>query len=181
MQKNLILIGYRATGKTSISRQLGETLQWNVADSDRLIEQKAKKSIAKIFAEDGEPAFRNLESEVLFEALQKRPLILATGGGLPMREANRILLQQFGKIVWLKASPKTILERMSGDPNTETTRPHLTQLPPFEEIQYVLEQRSPIYREIADLEIDTDQKPPEDIAAQIASWLQKESVKTSVC
>ncbi|MDR1382285.1 MAG: shikimate kinase [Planctomycetaceae bacterium] len=170
MQKNLILIGYRATGKTSIARQLSGLLQWNAIDADRLIEQKAKKSIAEIFAEDGEPAFRDLESECLLDALQNHSLILATGGGLPIREANRALLRRFGKIVWLKASPETILKRMSGDPDTEKTRPQLTQLPPLEEIRHVLEQRNPIYREIADLEIDTEQKPLTEIAAQIALW-----------
>ena len=170
MSHFLILIGYRATGKTTLARMLGERLQLDAVDTDPLIEQKAGRTIAEIFAEQGEPAFRDYESQVIAELLQGEPLVVATGGGLPVRPANRELLKRAGRVVWLKASPETILRRMAGDPATQRMRPQLTNLPPLAEIEHVLNERTPIYREIADLEVDTDKTPLPELAEQIALW-----------
>ena len=167
---HLILIGYRATGKTTLARLLGERLHLRTVDTDPLIEQKAGKTITEIFAEDGEPVFRDYESQVIAELLRGETLVIATGGGLPVREKNRELLKQYGHVVWLKASPETIHRRMSGDPGTEQTRPQLTNLPPLDEIEHVLNARNPIYAELANLEIDTETKPLPDLAEQITRW-----------
>jgi len=166
----LILIGYRATGKTTLARLLGERLQMRAVDTDPLIEQKAGRTIADIFAELGEPAFRDYESQVIAELLCDKPLVIATGGGLPVRPANRVLLRNAGKIVWLKASPETILRRMTGDPATERMRPQLTTMPPLDEITSLLRAREEIYREIADLEIDTDDVSLSELADRVAVW-----------
>ena len=180
----LILIGYRATGKTTLARLLGERLQLRAVDTDLLIEQKAGRTIAEIFAGQGEPAFRDYESQVIAELLQGEPLVIATGGGLPVRPANRELLKRAGEegalrsvaVVWLKASPDTILRRMAGDPSTERTRPQLTNLPPLAEIEHVLNERTSIYREIADLEVDTDDASLPELADRIAMWFQGRAV-----
>jgi shikimate kinase len=172
MSQFLIFIGYRATGKTTLARMLGERLQLDAVDTDPLIEQKAGRTIADIFAEQGEPAFRDYESQVITELLCGKPLVVATGGGLPVRPANRALLKRAGRVVWLKASPETILRRMSGDPTTERMRPQLTPLPPLAEIVHVLNERTPIYREIADLEVDTDDVPLPELADYIAGWFR---------
>ena len=198
---NLILIGYRATGKSTLAALLAEKLGWDAIDSDVLIEQKAGKSIARIFAEDGEPAFRDLESDVIAEVLcssrleipeaehgspvsqggcarpkaaahtgcgmQKNRIVLATGGGVPVRPANRELLRKHGFVVWLKALPETILARMSSDPTTGERRPNLTNLPPLGEIEHVLQTREPFYRETAHLEIDTEGRTLPEIAADL--------------
>lgn len=169
----LILIGYRATGKTSLARLLGERLHLAAVDTDVVIEQRAGKTIAEIFAQDGEPVFRDCESQVIAELLRGETMIVATGGGLPLREENRELLKQHGHVVWLKASPETIHRRMSGDPGTEDTRPQLTTLPPLEEISHLLEKRRPIYAEIADLELDTETATLPELANQIAEWYQR--------
>jgi len=175
MSSFLLFIGYRATGKTTLARMLGELLRMDAVDTDPLIEQKAGRSIAEIFAEQGEPAFRDYESQVIAELLRGEPCVIATGGGLPVRPANRtllksVVLKQAGRVVWLKASPETILRRMTGDPATERMRPQLTNLPPLAEIAHVLNERTPIYRETADLEIDTDETPLHELAEQIAVW-----------
>ena len=169
----LILIGYRATGKTTLARMLGERLQLEAVDADLLIEQKAGRTIAEIFAEQGELAFRDVESQVIAELLLGEPCVVATGGGLPMRPENRVLLQRAGRVVWLKASPETILQRMFGDPETERMRPPLTNLPPLAEIERVLNERTPIYRETADLEVDTDNIPLPEMAERIATWFRE--------
>jgi shikimate kinase len=170
MSHFLILIGYRATGKTTLARMLGERLQLDAVDTDPLIEQKAGRTIAEIFAEQGEPVFRDYESQVIAELLRGEPCVVATGGGLPVRPANRELLKRAGQVVWLKASPETILQRMSGDPATLQMRPQLTNLPPLAEIVHVLNVRTAIYRETADLELDTDDVDLCKLADQIVNW-----------
>jgi len=171
----LILIGYRATGKTTLARLLGERLQLGTVDTDLLIEQKAGRTIAEIFAESGETTFRDYESQVIAELLRGVPLVIATGGGLPVRPENRELLKRAGRIVWLKASPETILQRMTGDPTTESMRPQLTNLPPLAEIVSILRTREKIYREIADLEVDTDNASLPELADRIAKWYARKS------
>ena len=166
----LILIGYRATGKTTLARLLGERLHLDAVDTDPLIEQKAGRTIAEIFAEQGEPLFRDYESQVIAELLRGKPCVVATGGGLPMRPDNRELLKRAGRVVWLKASPETILHRMSGDPATQQMRPQLTNLPPLAEIAHVLNERTPVYRETADLEVDTDATTLPELVDRIVCW-----------
>jgi shikimate kinase len=168
---NIVLIGYRATGKTTLARLLAERLQWGWVDADVEIEHRAGKSIARIFAEDGEPVFRDLEAQVIADLCQRQNLILAAGGGAPMRLESRQVMRASGKVVWLKARPETILARMSGDDTTSTRRPDLTDKGPFEEIVHLLEHREPVYREAAHIEIDTEAKDPEQIADEIADRL----------
>jgi len=197
----LLLIGYRATGKTTLARLLGERLQMEAVDTDQLIERKAGRTIAEIFAEpgeltcrnSGETVFRDYESQVIAELLHGEPLVIATGGGLPVRPANRTLIKSAvlkrvvaegalrpaeegalrpATVVWLKASPETILRRMVGDPATEFMRPQLTNLPPLAEIEHLLNERTPIYREIADWEVDTDNASLPELVEKIAAWYQ---------
>ena len=163
------LIGYRATGKTTIAKLLSENLNAPWVDSDVEIERQAGKSIAQIFAEDGEECFRNYEERVIFDLCQAEELILATGGGAILRENTRNVLRQAGPVLWLTASPEVILERMSGDSRSQSTRPSLTNLPPLEEIRRLMEFREPLYRETATIEITTELCSPEEIVKQILS------------
>lgn len=164
---NIILIGYRATGKTTVARLLAERLGWDCIDADVEIERCAGKSIARIFAEDGEPAFRNLEVEVTANLCRHDRLVLAAGGGAPMREENRQAMRAGGQVVWLTARPETIHARMSGDATTASRRPSLTERSAFGEIVHVLARREPVYRETAHLEIDTEGKSPGQIVEEI--------------
>jgi shikimate kinase len=167
----LVLIGYRATGKTTLAGLLAKRLGWDWIDADVEIERRRGKSIARIFAEDGEPAFRDLEAEVVADLCRRRRLVLAAGGGAPMRPENRRAMKSSGKVVWLKARPETILARMSGDQTTAQRRPNLTEKGPLDEIVHLLCRREPIYRESADLEVDTESKTPEQIVAEILERL----------
>jgi shikimate kinase len=163
----LTLIGYRATGKTSLARSLAVALGWDAMDADDEIERRAGKSIKRIFEEDGEPAFRDLEAEVVADLCQKEKLVLAPGGGAPMRETSRKVMQQAGTVVWLRATPETILARMTGDATTAERRPDLTDRGGLQEIVDMLELRDPIYRETADFEVDTEQKTLAQITEEI--------------
>lgn len=164
---NYVLIGYRATGKTTVARSLAGRLGWEWVDADVEIERRAGKSIARIFAEDGEPAFRDLEAEVIRDLCGRRRIVLAAGGGAPLRPQSRRVMRDSGRVVWLKALPETILARMSGDVTTTERRPDLTDRGGLEEIVQLLSQRESVYRESAHVEVDTEQKTPEGIAAEI--------------
>ena len=168
---NLVLIGYRATGKTTLARLMAQRLGWEWIDADVEIERRAGKSIAKIFAEDGEPAFRDLEAEVIADLCRRDQLVLAAGGGAPMREESRRAMRESGKVVWLVARPETILARMSGDATTAGRRPNLTDRGPLEEIIQLLGQREPIYRESAHIEVDTEATTPERLTSEILDRL----------
>ncbi len=167
----LTLIGYRATGKTTVARLLAEQLGWEWIDADVEIERRAGKPIAQIFAEDGEPAFRDLEARVISELCQRPRLVLAAGGGAPLREESRKAMRDNGQVIWLKALPETIHVRMTGDQTTATRRPNLTSLGGLEEIVQLLSQREPIYRESAHLEVDTEGKSPQAVTAEILERL----------
>jgi len=164
---NLVLIGYRATGKTTIARLLAQRLGWEWIDADVEIERRTGKSIARIFAEDGEPAFRDLEAEVIADLCRRERLVLAAGGGAPLRPESREAMRASGKVVWLKALPETIRARMSGDASTGARRPNLTQQGGLGEIIELLGRREPVYRQSAHLEVDTEGKSPEAVAAEI--------------
>jgi shikimate kinase len=169
---NLVLIGYRATGKTTLARHLAQRLGWDWIDADVEIERRAGKSIARIFAEHGEPFFRDLEAEVIADLCGRPCLVVAAGGGAPLREASRRAMRQSGQVVWLTAAPETILARMSGDATTADRRPSLTNRPPLEEIVQLLGRREPMYRESAHLIVDTEGKSPGQLADEILAGLK---------
>ncbi len=164
---NLTLIGYRATGKTTLARLLAERLGWDWIDADVEIERVAGKTIARIFAEDGEPAFRNIEARVIADLTARSNLVIAAGGGAPLREESRSAMRAAGRVVWLQASAETINARMTGDKTTATRRPGLTDRGPLDEIVHLMSVREPVYRETAHLEIDTEGKPPEYLVDEI--------------
>jgi len=164
---NLVLIGYRATGKTTLARLLAQRLGWDWIDADVEIERRAGKSIARIFAEEGEPAFRDLEAQVIGDLCCRQHLVLAAGGGAPLRPASREAMRRSGTVVWLKARAETVHRRMSGDATTASRRPNLTDKNPLDEIRHLMAVREPVYRQTAHLEIDTEGRTPDELAAEI--------------
>lgn len=167
----IVLIGYRATGKSTLAALLAQ--RWRVpwVDSDDVVEERAGKRIADVFAQDGEAAFRDLEARVVAELLtaSPKPLVLATGGGVPLRESTRKLLKETGVVVWLTASVETIARRMLGDPTTAARRPSLSgKKSAVDEIASVLAAREPIYRDAATLIVDVDGKTVDELVEEIA-------------
>jgi shikimate kinase len=165
--ESISLIGYRGTGKTTVADQLAIRLGWDWVDSDHVIELRAGQSITTIFAERGQDAFRELEAEVVAELCARRRAVIAVGGGAVMREANQVALRQCQQVVWLKASPQTIEQRLAGDPTTADRRPNLTNSGGRQEIERLLAERTPIYQACATLEVDTEGKAPAEIAEAI--------------
>jgi shikimate kinase len=159
------LVGYRGTGKSTVGRLLAERLNRPFQDADHALEARAGRSIREIFAEHGEPAFRDEEEATLRELVEQSDLVLATGGGVILRESNRALLRQFGTVVWLTANEDVLGSRLCTD--DAGLRPALTQAGLLAEIATVLKQRTPLYREVADLVVDTSQKTPFQVVDEI--------------
>jgi len=164
------LIGYRGTGKSAAAQQLALRLGWDWMDADVELELRAGKSIAAIFADDGEQAFRDLESLMLAELVGRERSVLATGGGIVLRAENRELLRSGAIVVWLKAEPETILRRLTDDWTTVSRRPNLST-GGLEEIREMLSLRIPLYQQCADLDVDTDEKSVADVATEILNRL----------
>ncbi len=152
-EENPVLIGFMGSGKTSVGVQLSYRLRKPVEDTDKLIERREGRSVGEIFAEDGENYFRECETELLRELLEKKGgRIYSVGGGTPMRRENRELLKKLGKVIYLRARPETLYERLKGD----TARPLLQCEDPLARIDALLSERSAAYEECADRIIDVD-------------------------
>ncbi|MCS6864365.1 MAG: shikimate kinase AroL [Gemmataceae bacterium] len=167
----IILIGARCTGKTTVARWLADQLGYPYVDVDEWVETQAGKTVAEIFATEGETGFRNRESAALQQICSAGPRVIATGGGVVLREANRRLIRSTGLVVWLTATPERLWERLQRDPATASRRPNLTATGGLEEIRALLTHREPLYREIADLVISTETLSPEAVAdAILSAW-----------
>jgi shikimate kinase len=161
---NIVLIGYRGTGKTVVGELLAERLNMTYMGMDAQIVKKAGMSIPEIVEKSGWPGFRDMESQVARELAGQDHLIIDTGGGVIERPENIEALQTNARIFWLKASVDAIVSRIQED----TQRPALVAGKTFtEEVAEVLEQRTPKYQNAAHHEIDTDPLTPEQVAEKI--------------
>jgi shikimate kinase len=159
----IFLIGYRGTGKSTVARLLAAKLQLEAVDADHELERRAGKTIRRIFAEDGEPRFRELESTLLEEFGRRENVVIATGGGVVLRPENRAILRT-GRVVWLTAPADVLWRRMCGDESTRERRPDLAQ-GGLAEVEELLRIREPLYRECAELTVDATQTPEEIVEA----------------
>lgn len=163
----IFLIGYRGTGKSTVGRLLAARLGWPFADADVELEARAGRPIAEFFRDAGEPAFRDLESLVLADLADRSPIVVATGGGVILRPANRELLRHAGYVAWLQADPATVQARLSADPTTAARRPTLT-VGGLAEVVELMRTREPLYREAAHAAFDAAASP-DAVAAAILS------------
>jgi shikimate kinase len=173
---SIVLVGYRGSGKTTIGRHLARDLGWGLIDTDELIVHQAGKSISELFQKDGEVRFRDLEQEVLADTLSRPNCVIATGGGIVMRDANRLAIRQSGHlVVYLAGSPEGLYSRIQSDASSAGSRPSLTALIGLDEVKHMLALRDPLYREIAGMVIDTDPLTVPQIASIIAAHLRANS------
>lgn len=159
---NLFLTGFMAAGKSSVGRSLAQRLGCSFADLDTLIEAKAGKTIMDIFAEQGEAAFRQLETEVLLSLPTEAAGVYATGGGTIMAAENRRFMQRVGRIVYLRASWQTLQRRLADS----SGRPLAASDNDWASVRQRLEQRLPIYEQ-ADLIVDTDGHSVDQVVGRI--------------
>jgi shikimate kinase len=169
---NIVLIGYRGTGKSTVGRLAAAQLDMQFVDADEELEHRAGRTIREIFASDGEAAFRDLEAAVIGDLLAGDHLVIALGGGAVLRPDNRARIRAaHNRVVWLQAAAPTLNERINADAMTSQRRPNLTSAGGLSEIERLLAIRAPLYRECAEFAVAADDMMPEQVAAEVVSLL----------
>lgn len=163
--KNIVLIGFMGSGKSTVGRELHQRLGYPLTDMDQLIEQTMGKKITEIFKEEGESAFRDFETLQLLEIAKQTGTrhIISTGGGIVIRPQNRSILRKLGYVVWLHAPEDVIHERTSRNRD----RPLLNEPNARDRISSLMAERRPWYEETAHLRIDTAGLDSDEIATGI--------------
>jgi shikimate kinase len=164
---NIVLIGYRCSGKTVVAKTLARELHKEFLDTDALIEENADCSIETMISTKGWERFREIEKRLAEEVSRRNNLVIATGGGIVMDEENVKNLKQNGWVVWLKGKPEVLRERMAKEQGSGKVRPSLTGADSLEEIEEVLRVRRPFYERAGDLVVDTSTLSIGDTAALI--------------
>lgn len=163
-RNNLILIGFMGCGKTTVGKCLAEDLGYCFLDTDELIEAEQNKKISDIFEKEGEEAFRRMETELLERLVKEADkTVIATGGGMPVKEENRMLLKKAGIVCFLETEPETVLQRLKQD----TVRPLAAGEDREKRLLDLHKFRKPIYRMVADICVKTDGKDCDDIVREL--------------
>ena len=168
---NLYLIGFRCTGKTTVGRLLAQRLRWRFVDTDEQIVRQEGRSVLQIVRQEGWGRFRDLESEVVRLVTSTDRQVVATGGGAVLREQNVQRMRDSGIIVWLRATPETIRDRILLDLGSIEQRPGLTVQGTHDEVEGVLTERIPVYESVTSFYVDTDDRTPEQISEFILDEL----------
>jgi shikimate kinase len=174
---NLVLIGYRATGKTAVGVRLAEMLGCTFVDLDQALVQEAGRPIADIVAQGGWAEFRRLEKELVARYRDTRGLVLATGGGAVLDPDNVTALRKNGILIWLTADPAAIQARLAQDQPRDSNRPSLTGGDTIREVLEVLKERSPLYQAAAQISIDTTHRSVAQVVKLVLAALKSEEVK----
>ncbi len=169
----IALIGGRGSGKSTVGPLVAEWLGWRFIDADVVLEEKAGKSIAEIFKDDGEAAFRVLEHDNIVWLLEESEIVLATGGGAILRETTRNNLKSECFVIWLDASAETCWQRIQADPLTAARRPNLTASGGFEEVARTLAERRGFYEATAHLRVDANESPETVANTILQAWQAK--------
>ncbi len=171
---NIVLIGYRGCGKSTIGKLLAARLGLAFVDTDELISERAGKTIKEIFDQAGEAGFRELEAAVVADVAARDNTVIAAGGGVVLGSENIALLKRRGKLIWLQATPEVLWRRIQADQQTVRTRPNLTTAGGLAEVQHLLALRAPLYRQAADITVDVSSLDVEHVALHIGrvwrSW-----------
>jgi shikimate kinase len=160
--RNLALIGFMGTGKSSVGRHVATALHFTFLDTDDVIEARAGATIAEIFKHQGEPAFRAMESRIVEELRRRDKTVISAGGGLPVNEQNMASLKAHALTICLWASPEKILHRVKD----QTHRPLLNEPDPLGKIRQLLAEREKFYKQ-ADVLITTDFRSIREVAQQV--------------
>jgi shikimate kinase len=167
--ENIFLVGLMGAGKTTVGRALARKLNKQFIDSDHEIEARTGASIPLIFEIEGEDGFREREAETIRDLVTRQGIVLATGGGAILREDNRRCLKEHGTVIYLRASIDSILQRTSHDKN----RPLLQTANPRERLEELTRVREPLYREVADIIVETGRPNIQSLVQSIIAQLDQ--------
>jgi shikimate kinase len=174
--RSLALVGLSGVGKSSVSRLLAERLGWPLRDTDALIVQSEARTIARIFAEAGEPHFRELESAALARALSGGPCVISTGGGIVVRPENRALLRDRAFVVWLDAPTETLVARLLAH---DEARPLVGGPDPAARLESLRTARAGLYAEVAQARVDTAGRGVDEIGAWVLKLFDDHMLATA--
>jgi shikimate kinase len=172
---NVVLIGYRCSGKTEVGKALAEKMNRLFLDTDGLMEQRSGSTIEAMVATRGWDHFRDRERKMVAEISQRSHLVIATGGGVVLDGENVRNLKRNGWLVWLKAPARVLRERMAKDRCQGKGRPSLTDADPLDEIEAVLKQREPYYDRASDWAVDTSELDIAQVTSLILDAYKKGS------
>lgn len=175
---NIVLIGYRCSGKSTVGRGLATRLKMRFVDTDDLIEERHGSLISDIVGSHGWSHFRAEERRLIEEISKEDDLIIAPGGGAVLSPENVMALRKNGLVIWLKANQEALLKRMAKDPRTFARRPTLTGKGALEELEEVMAYRESFYEKAAEVELDTSNL---DVEAVVEAVLLILSERTGSC
>ncbi len=168
---NVVLIGYRGSGKSAVGRALAERLGMSYVDTDQMIQERAGHSIRHIFETEGEARFRIHEARAVRAACMSDRAVISVGGGAVMNPDSARALKEAGRLVWLRCRAETLWLRIGGDLHTLEQRPNLTTLGGLEEIRAMIAHREPTYRALADFTLDTDDLSVDEVVTHIERYV----------
>jgi shikimate kinase len=174
---NIVLIGFRGTGKSTVGKLLAKRLERDFIDSDKYIESSTGKTIKSIFEEGGEDSFRKIEAGIIAELSKVDNKVISAGGGAVLKEDNVRNLKDNGFLVLLEATPEIIHNRIAQDKKTTQQRPSLTDKKPLDEIKHLIAKREHAYKSAADYTINTSYVSCEDIVNEIITMANKTTNK----
>lgn len=173
LPQKIFLIGFMGSGKSTVGKQLSDITGFQFIDTDSIIEEKMEMKISKIFNKKGEKFFRKIETQVLQNIDDDENQIISCGGGIILKEENRKLVKEKGKVIFLNGKIKTMLDRVENDDNRPVLFPVLrgNNDKKYEAFKDILDKRMPLYMETADIIIEIEKKHPEEIAKEIIDGL----------
>lgn len=165
---NLVLIGMRGAGKSTVGRIVADRLQRHYIDTDEMVVAAAGVSIRKLFEMRGEARFRRFEQQAIAEACGRPESVIAVGGGAVLFSGNRENISRDNVVVWLRATPETLARRITAQQQSPDWRPALSSLPLLDELRMLVSVRRPYYAETANITIDVDALSANGVADQVA-------------
>jgi len=169
MKEQIYLIGFMGSGKSAVAKYLKKYFRAKIMEMDEMLEKNAGKPVSRIFAEDGEKVFREMETDLLRRIGSMGPVVVSCGGGVPMRQENVRLMKEHGTVIFLQASPHTIYDRVKSRHDRPLLEGHMNP----EYIGSLMEKRRPAYEAAADLVISVDGKSLGEICEELPDQLLK--------
>lgn len=177
MPDRIVLTGFRATGKSSVGARLAGRLGYSCIDTDAELGREIRCTIAEYVRQNGWPAFRKKERELLARLAGRKNVVIATGGGAVLHRDEWLALRKNSLVVWLRADAETIRRRLRRDLATAGQRPSLTGIPSDDEVDALLKERDPLYRAGSDLSLDTAVLGIDEIVAAIVRKIVSEDAE----